>query len=99
MNTAFTNPLIVVVKDAGGNPVSGATVTFSAPGTGASATFSAPAVTGPNGQTQVPATPNAPAGTYTVNATVGSFTTSPGFSLTNTAGAAASITVVTGTPQ
>jgi hypothetical protein len=39
VSTAFTNPLLAQVTDAFGNPVSGATVTFTAPAaTGASAT-------------------------------------------------------------
>ena len=32
INTAFVSRLAATVKDAGGNPVSGATVTFTAPG-------------------------------------------------------------------
>ena len=40
VNTSFTNPLVAVVTDTYGNPVSGATVTFTAPAaTGASGTF------------------------------------------------------------
>ena len=44
VNTSFTNPLVALVTDTYGNPVSGATVTFTAPATtGASGTFLATA--------------------------------------------------------
>ena len=36
VNTAFATALQATVKDASNNPVSGATVTFTAPGSGAS---------------------------------------------------------------
>ena len=39
INGAFANPLVATVKDVAGNPVSGANVTFTAPGSGASVTF------------------------------------------------------------
>ena len=63
--SAFTNKLVATVTDQYGNPVSGATVTFTPPASGASGTFttSATAVTGSNGQ----ATSN----TYTANTTAG----------------------------
>ena len=53
--SAFSNPLVAQVNDADGNPVSGATVTFTAPSSGASGTFSnssntISAPTGSNGQ-------------------------------------------------
>jgi hypothetical protein len=41
VTTAFTDKLVATVTDTNGNPVSGATVTFTAPGSGASATFGA----------------------------------------------------------
>ena len=40
VNTAFGTALQATVRDAGGNPVSGVTVTFTAPGSGSSARFS-----------------------------------------------------------
>jgi hypothetical protein len=40
IGTAFANPLAVTVKDAGGSPIAGVSVTFTAPGSGASGTFS-----------------------------------------------------------
>ena len=39
IGSAFTTPLQAIVKDANSNPVSGVTVTFTAPASGASATF------------------------------------------------------------
>ncbi len=53
--SAFSNPLVAMVSDAEGNPVSGASVTFTAPSSGASGTFSnssntITAPTGSNGQ-------------------------------------------------
>ncbi len=99
VGTADGAPLVVVVKDQYGNTVPGATVTYTAPGTGASASTSAAAVTNASGQTQVTATANTTAGTYTVTASVSGAATGAGFTLTNTAGAAASIAVVSGTPQ
>ncbi len=68
VNTAFATPLQVIVKDQYGNPVSGATVTFTAPSSGASATVSAAAVTAADGTTSVTATANATAGSYNINA-------------------------------
>ncbi|MGA2146246.1 MAG: Ig-like domain-containing protein [Bryobacteraceae bacterium] len=100
VNTAFANALAVTVTDANNNPVSGATVTFTAvPVNGASATFSVPAITDSNGHTSVTATANATAGAYTVTASVSGGTTSATFNLTNTAGAASKVTVASGGTQ
>jgi hypothetical protein len=76
-------PLVVLVTDNYGNPVSGATVTFTAPATGPSATLGAAAPTGANGQTSVTATANSAGGTYQVTATVGGTSISTVFTLTN----------------
>jgi hypothetical protein len=87
LNTAFAAALQATVKDAGGNPLSGVTVTFAAPTTGASATFggSATVTTNASGVATAPAlTANGQAGSYTVTASVASVTTPVGFSLTNT---------------
>ena len=102
INAAFGNPLVAVVTDSGGNPVSGVSVTFAAPPTGASANFGGPAtvVTGPNGQATSPAlTANGTAGTYSVSATASGIATAALFSLTNSPGAATNITVVSGGGQ
>ncbi len=84
---AFANPLVVNVTDANGNPVSGATVTFTAPSSGASATLSSmTATTSSNGNASVTATANGTAGTsaYQVSASVAGVSTLATFSLTNT---------------
>jgi len=90
-NAAFATPLQVIVKDAYGNPVSGATVTFAVPSTGASAGLSSGSVKSNSaGTASVTAIANTSAGAYTVTATVSGLTTAS-FSLTN---ASASTNVV-----
>ena len=80
--------LQVTVKDANQNPVQGAIVTFTAPGTGPSGTFvgstlTATAMTTANGVATAPAfTANNSTGAYSVTATVNSSSVS--FLLTNT---------------
>ena len=96
VNTAFGAGLQAVVKDALNNPVSGVTVTFTAPGSGASANFGGLATAAVykrerNRGDSVPVA-NGVAGAYTVTATVAGVALPASFSLTNTAGAAASIT-------
>ena len=101
ISTAFGAPLVATVVDAGGNPVNGATVTFTAPVSGARATIGGgiTAITGSNGvATSGTLTANSTAGTYNVVASVPSVT-GVNFSLTNTAGAAASITATSGASQ
>jgi uncharacterized repeat protein (TIGR01451 family) len=86
---AFAEPLQVLVVDAFGNPVEGATVTFTAPGTGASATTSTlTAITNATGLASVTAAAGAIAGTYTVTASTAGATTPASFALTNTPGLA-----------
>ena len=102
INTAFAAPLVATVKDSGGNPVQGVTVTFTAPASGASGSFagSNTAITKASGvATSTVFTANATAGSYTVAATVAGVTTAASFALTNTAGTASSITASSGTPQ
>lgn len=103
VGTAFSNPLVVLVKDAYGNAVgSGVTVTFTAPSSGQSATFSSGNTAQTNGSgiaTLAAPTANSSAGAYTVTASVSGGTTSASFSLTNSAGAPASIAVSTGNNQ
>ena len=63
IGTAFTNALQATVTDSLGNPVSGVTVNFAAPGSGASAALSASsAVTDAGGHVTVNATANSIAG-------------------------------------
>jgi uncharacterized repeat protein (TIGR01451 family) len=105
ISTAFANPLAVTVKDAGNNPISGINVTFTAPGSGASGVFSnstatITVATNASGVASAPFTANATVGgPYTVTAAAAGLTTI-NFALTNTAGAANSMTANAGTtPQ
>jgi hypothetical protein len=104
INSAYATALQATVKDAGSNPLSGVTVTFTAPGSGASGKFggsaTATAVTNASGIATAPTfTANAVAGGFTVTATVAGVATPANFSLTNTAGAAGSVAATGGTPQ
>ena len=95
VSTAFANSLVACVSDAGGNPVSGTTISFTAPVTGPSATLSAPsAVTDASGCASVTATANASAGSYTVEASAGALNAS--FNLTNTPAPGSPTLTVTG---
>jgi len=100
INHAFPTALQVKVVDAYLNPVSGVSVTFTAPSTGASAAFSgtgatASVSTNNAGVATAPAlTANGTAGTYTVNASVAGVTTPAAFPLTNSSLAVPTITLV-----
>jgi hypothetical protein len=99
ISTSFGTALVALVTDAGGNPVSGVTVNFSAPGSGASASLSAgSAVSDVSGLASVTATANAVAGGYNVTA-ASTGLTSVTFGLTNTAGAATTLAVSSGDSQ
>ncbi len=92
----FSAPLVANVTDAGGNAVSGATVTFTAPAqTGASVVFAGnvnTATTDASGNaTSAAITANSHVGTYSVMAGVGSAQVP--FSLTNSVGAATQLAV------
>jgi hypothetical protein len=104
VNTAFGTALQATVRDSGNAPLSGVTVTFTAPGSGASANFSglttATAVTDSNGIATAPAlTANGTIGSYTVTAAVSGISTPASFDLSNTASPPASVTATAGTPQ
>jgi hypothetical protein len=103
ISTAFAAPLVATVKDSGNNPVSGVTVTFTAPGSGASGTFAGgvnTAITNATGvATSATFTANSTTGSYAVTASVAGVATPASFSLTNTVGTPASITATGGTPQ
>ena len=97
VGTAFASPLVALVTDAWGNPVSGVTVTFTAPiGVVATANFSggvSTAVTGSNGQaTSVQISANNTAGSYNIAASA-SGTGSVNFAETNAPGAAAQVLI------
>ena len=102
VNTGFASSLVALVTDTYGNPVPNVSVTFfAAPGgSGAAASLSgSSATTDANGQASVTATANTVAGNYSVTASVSGVTTPANFSLTNTPGAAATVAVVSGSPQ
>ena len=104
VSTAFAAALQATVTN-GGNPVSGVTVTFTAPGSGASGTFAggsttAIATTGSNGIAVAPAfTASSKAGSYVVTATASGVAGSVSFSLTNTVGPAANVAASAGNSQ
>src|SRR5262249_273888 len=100
VGSAFNSPLVAVVKDAAGNPASGASVTYAAPSqTGASATLSTTTVTSDSaGFVSVGATANSIAGSYDVTATL-SGKPPVTFKLANVASGPAQIFIVSGTPQ
>ncbi len=87
VNTAFAKPLEATVNDSFGNPVAGATVTFTAPTSGASGTFAGGVNTAKTNSaglaTSTVFTANGTAGSYKVTGKTGAVTTSPGFQLTN----------------
>ncbi len=70
VNTPYTTPLTVVVKDSSSAPVPGITVAFTAPGSGARATFAGGAAT-INMVTDASGIATAPA--LSANATTGTF--------------------------
>jgi 5-hydroxyisourate hydrolase-like protein (transthyretin family) len=97
--TPFANPLVVAVRDAFGNPLSGVQVTFAAPSSGASATLSSTSVaTDGGGTASVTATANGTAGSYAVSATVSGLAPAS-FALTNVPAAPAAVAIVSGNNQ
>ena len=106
INTAFGAPLVAMVVDANQYPVSGASVTFTAPSSGASGSFSSNSMatemdtTNSSGvATSSTFTANATAGVYFVTATVAGITPAADFTLTNITGSVISIAATSGTPQ
>ena len=99
VNAAFSTALGVLITDAGGNPVPGLSVTFSAPSSGAGATLSAAtAVTNTSGIASVTATANTVAGAYVVTASAIGVPTQS-FMLSNTAGVPNTISLNSGSLQ
>lgn len=99
VGTALTNPLVVVVKDANGNPVSGFSVTFSVAGGGGTLS-AASTTTNAQGQAQTTLTLGTSVGTNTVTANATGLTGSPiTFTATGTAAAATQIALVSGNNQ
>ncbi len=106
VSTAFGAPLVATVVDSNQNPVSGASVTFTAPATGAGGAFASNSsntetdTTNASGQATSSAfTADATAGAYTVTAAVTGVATAANFQLTNITGALISIAATSGTPQ
>ena len=105
INTSYAAPLVVTVRDAGNNPIIGATVTFSLPVSGASATFpgavtTAVVTTNASGLATSPiVTANGVVGAFAATATVAGLVTPASFSLLNTNGAAYTIVVTPTTPD
>jgi hypothetical protein len=83
--TAFANPLVVTVTaNNPAEPVTGGTVSFTAPSSGASATLSSTTATiGAAGRASVTATANVTAGTYAVAANAAGAAAAADFALTN----------------
>jgi hypothetical protein len=104
VNTAFATALQVTVTNSAGNPVSGATVTFTAPTSGSSATFAGSATatssTNSSGIATAPTlTAGSVPGAYVVLANVAGVSTATWFSLTNNPSTPSSIAATAGTPQ
>jgi hypothetical protein len=103
INAVFANPLVVTVKDGSGNPLSGVSVSFTAPISGASGVFAAgmsTATTNASGvATSAAFIANGTVGTYTVTAVAMGLSNTATFSLTNTPGVPASIVATSGSGQ
>jgi hypothetical protein len=106
ISTAFEEPVVATVLDSNQNPVSGASVTFTAPLTGASGAFASNSTATETDSTNASGvatsstfTADAMAGSYVVTATVAGVATAASFSLRNITGAVISIATTSGTPQ
>ena len=99
VGTSLAN-LVAVVEDSFGNVLSGITVDFTDPVSGATASLATPSVTTDgSGDATMRGTASGTPGAYSVTATVDGTGIATTFSVTNTVGAPASITVVSGSPQ
>jgi fibronectin-binding autotransporter adhesin len=101
LNTAFSVALKVRLLDEDSNPLSGASVTFTAPGSGASGTFasSSTVTTDASGYATAPTfTANTTLGDYLVTAS-SAHVTDLSFSLTNAPGIPHSLTIQAGNDQ
>jgi hypothetical protein len=99
---AFAVPLEIQVRDAFGNPVSGAAVTFAAPSSGPSGHFNGNATVTTNalGLATAPSfTANGTLGSFAVSATDTADGISTSFQLTNLVGAPALVTAIGNTTQ
>ena len=97
IHTPFPLPLQATVKDSGGTPVPGVTVTFTAPSSGPSGTFpgdvlSVQGTTDASGVATSPTlTANGTVGSYLATGTVSGIATPANYSLTNTLSVGATI--------
>jgi MYXO-CTERM domain-containing protein len=92
VTTAFAGPLVAALRDAYGNPISGATLTVSTPSSGATATVGGDAaVTGADGRASIAVTATTVAGAYIVTVGSAMSTSSAVFTLTNLPGAPAQL--------
>jgi hypothetical protein len=102
VNAAFGSALQAIVTGANGKPVVGVTVVFELPATGAGGEFngSVTAVTNAKGIAVSPVLiANTKAGTFTVSASVAGVASQAKFTLTNTAAAPSSVSVLSGSQQ
>ncbi len=102
VNQAYAAPLVVVVQDQFGNPVSGVSVTFAAPSSGPSATFPGgdTVITDANGLATENFAANTVAGTYSITASASGVSSPASFvSLTNTADMPFAIAATSGDNQ
>jgi adhesin/invasin len=101
IRTVFTDPLVALVTDSVGNPLTGAAVTFTAPAGGPSGSFAgntatATVVTDINGRAVSPVfTANNLPGTFSVTASVPGVTSRANFVLANLAPAASVLVFLT----
>jgi len=101
INTAFANPLAVVVSSPVGDPVAGGVVTFTAPASGASATFpggtkiASASINGSGDASSGLVTANGIPGSYAALATTSGVATGTSFSLTNTPAPATQLVIHT----
>ncbi len=102
INGAFGLPMVATVTT-NGSPTSGVVVTFTVPATGASGTFAGGVNTATTDSNGVATSPtfkaNGIVGSYTVTASSSGITAPASFSLTNTTGAPAAITTMSGNSQ
>ena len=101
VNTQFTQPLQAVVTDPAGNPVQGVTVNFSCfPASNGACIYGRGSLTSDaHGLVSGLITANPDSGAYTVQITAGSDSVPATFSLSNTPGAATSLSAISGFSQ
>ncbi len=102
VGTAFALAPALIVSDSYGNPVSGISVTFTAPASGPSGRFAGTSVvtTDANGLATAPlVTANTVTGNYVISASAAGLSQTLLFSFTNTPAAPASIAVLSGSNQ